>query len=185
MTILTFCGSLRNGSYNKMLLQAAMAAMPERAEFVSAEIGTLPLYNEDIENATFPDVVLTLQKQILEADAILIASPEYNRSIPGALKNALDWISRGKYEEAFTGKPVAIMGASTGSIGTAVGQSHLRITLAHLGAVVMPYPELHLGRAEDKFSASGALTDERTKQSLERFMTDFIVHARRYPHATR
>jgi len=185
MTILTICGSLRKGSYNKMLLRAAADAAPAGTTFRAAEIGTLPLFNEDVESVKFPAAVLKLQKAILKADAILIASPEYNRSMTGVLKNALDWISRGKYEEAFADKPVAIMGASSGNIGTAVGQSHLRVTLAHLGAVVMAQPEFHLGRAQDKFSPTGKLTDARTTEFLKTFISAFFVHARRYPQKTR
>lgn len=130
--------------------------MSEAAEVTIAEIGDFPLFNEDIE-ASRPEAPWRLKKQIDEADAIIISTPEYNRSIPGVLKNAIDWVSRPYGSNSFTGKPVLILGATPGSVGTAVAQADLTHILRYCDARVIGQPELYIGQAHTRFDESVVL----------------------------
>lgn len=165
MNIIALSGSLRKGSYNTMLVRALQALAPEGMRIEIAEIRDLPLFNQDDE-AAFPAAAQALKNKIEAADGVIIATPEYNRSIPGALNNAIDWASRPWGKNSFAGKPVLTMGVSVGRIGTAVAQSHLRHILLYLDAIVIGQPELYLGPAQELFDESGALTHEETKQLL-------------------
>lgn len=136
--ILGICGSLRKGSFNRRLLQVARAELPERARLELADLAGIPIYDGDVESAGLPASVQTHKQQIRAADALLIATPEYNYSVPGALKNALDWCSRPTQDNPFRDKPLAIMGASQGLLGTARAQYHLRQIAVSLDLLAQP-----------------------------------------------
>ncbi|HEY3859953.1 MAG TPA: NADPH-dependent FMN reductase, partial [Gammaproteobacteria bacterium] len=125
MKVLAMVGSLRKGSYNKMALHAAIELKPADMEIEVADIGALPLYDDDVRVEGYPPAVMKLREQVKAADALLFVTPEYNYSVPGVLKNAIDWASRPP-DQPLDGKPAAIMGASTGKLGTARAQYHLR-----------------------------------------------------------
>lgn len=170
MKVLGICGSLRAGSINAMALRAAQQLVPPGMEIVIADISAIPMYNEDVRSAGEPAAVTALKAQIRAADAVLIVTPEYNFSIPGVLKNTLDWMSRPP-EPPFDGKPVAMMGAATGPVGTARVQYDLRKVMVFLNAFVVNKPEVFIREAVGKFDAQGALTDEATKK----FIGDLLV----------
>jgi chromate reductase len=165
MNVLGISGSLRQGSYNTMALRAAQKLAPEGMRIEIADISAIPLYNEDVRTAGYPDVVVALKERVRAADAILLVSPEYNFSVPGVLKNTLDWLSRPP-APPFDGKPVAIMGASTGMVGTARGQYHLRQVLLFMNTFTVNKPEVFISQAATKFSADGELTDAPTAQVI-------------------
>ncbi len=169
LTVLTFCGSLRSGSYNASALRAAQALAPSELRFDAAVFDDLPHYDADLQAAGFPAAVERLGTQLRAADAVLFATPEYNYSVPGALKNAIDWLSRLK-DQPFAGKPAAILGASMGPVGTARAQYHLRQIGVFLDLRLMNKPEIMIGSAQDRFDAQGELTDAKTRELLGRFM---------------
>ena len=159
INILAICGSLRAGSYNRAALRTAIELKPPGMTIETADIGSIPLYNEDVRAQGFPPPVEKLRQQIKEADALLFVSPEYNYSIPGVLKNAIDWASRPP-DQPFAGKPVAIMGAGAGMAGTARAQYDLRRCCVFLDMHPLNKPEVLIGVAHTKFDAEGAFTDE-------------------------
>lgn len=163
--ILGLCGSLRQGSFNLAALHAAQALVPEGMAIEIATIGDIPLYNEDDRAVGFPEPVLALAGRIMAADAVLIATPEYNYSIPGVLKNTIDWLSRCD-PQPFRDKPVAIMGASPGALGTARAQYDLRKVFVFLDAHVLNRPEIMIGGAAQRFDGAGILTDAPTRQFI-------------------
>jgi chromate reductase len=165
--ILAISGSLREKSFNTGLAKALQALVPEGVVVEHATISSLPFFNEDIESV-FPEEATVLKNQIEEADAVVFATPEYNRSIPGVLKNAIDWASRPWGKNSFTKKPVLIMGASTGPIATAVAQQELKKIMLYLDAKLVGQPELYIGTAGDKFNEAGELTDENTKEHIKK-----------------
>jgi len=167
--ILGMAGSLRSGSYNRALLDAARMIAPAGMELSVFDLAPIPLYNYDIEQQGIPDSVRALKVAIRDADALLIATPEYNWSIPGVLKNAIDWASRPP-DNPFAGKPVAVIGASTGSFGTVRAQLHLRQILMALGAIPMGQPTLYVARAREKFDANGRLQDDEIREHLHRVL---------------
>ena len=172
-------GSLRAGSYNKMLLRAAMELAPEGVEVRPFErLGGIPPYDADVEAKGAPEPVRALKGAVREAAAVLVCTPEYNWSVPGVLKNAVDWASRPAAETPFRGKPVAIMGASPGAVGTARAQQHLRLILASNGALVLPGPEVLVARCQEKFDASGRLADEATRTYVARLLEALAAAAR-------
>jgi chromate reductase len=158
-------GSLRAGSYNSAALRAAVALAPDGMTIETAAIGDLPLYNDDVRAAGYPAAVQRFRDQLSAADAILFVTPEYNYSIPGVLKNAIDWASRPP-SQPFDNKPVAIMGASGGVLGTARAQYQLRQMLVFLNAFPLNKPEVMIGAAQSKFDEAGTLTDEPTKEFI-------------------
>jgi chromate reductase len=172
--ILGISGSLRNGSYNRELLVAASEMMPEGIIFEFADISQIPLYNEDDYSVAIPDSVLQLKDQIRRADGIVIATPEYNRSIPGVLKNVIDWASRPRNTQPFSGKPLAILGAG-GRSGTVGAQGHLKQIAAALGMQILLEPEVAIQRAWEKFDGDGKLVDENTRQLIKDQMAAFNV----------
>lgn len=169
LRLVALCGSLRQASYNRMLLRAATGLAPAGLELVQHEIGDFPLYDGDLEAKGVPAPVARVKAAIAAADGLLIVTAEYNHSIPGVLKNALDWISRGP-GLVTRGKPAGIMGASNGLVGTARVQAHLRLVLFTLGALVMPSPEVLVSLCEERFGPDGALTDDRTRGFVERYL---------------
>jgi chromate reductase len=170
MNVLGISGSLRQGSFNTMALRAAQKLAPPGMTIAIADIRPIPLYDDDVRAQGFPAPVLALKEQVRAADAVLIVTPEYNFSIPGVLKNTLDWLSRPP-EPPFDGKTVAIMGASPGPVGTARVQYHLRQVMVFLNAFVVNKPEVFISNAASKFNDKGELTDETTAK----FIGDLLV----------
>lgn len=187
ISILGFAGSLRKGSFNKALLRAAAELLPENAELEIFDLEGIPLFNQDNEN-NYPQKLLDFKAKIKAADAILIATPEYNYSIPGVLKNAIDCASRPYGDNAFKGKPVAIMGASIGMLGTARAQYHLRQSFVFLDVYTVNNPEVMVPFAADKVDAEGRLTDQKTKGLIEdllRSLVDLALRQKGYLKAAR
>lgn len=170
MKVLGIVGSLRKGSYNRGLMQAAIELKPDLFSLEVIGLEGIPLYNQDNE-LDIPEAVSVFKAKISAADAILIATPEYNYSIPGVLKNAIDWASRPK--SVWGNKPVAIMGASPSLLGTARSQYHLRQVLVGLNMYPLSQPEMMVGVAHEKFSDNGTLTDEKTREKLQTFLVAF------------
>ena len=165
MKVLGISGSLRKGSFNTLALRAAQKLAPAGMEISIADISQIPMYNDDVRVAGEPAAVTALKAQLRAADAILIVTPEFNFSIPGVLKNTLDWVSRPP-EPPFDGKVVAIMGASPGQVGTARVQYHLRQVMVFMNAFVVNKPEVFINHCTGKFNAEGALTDEATAKVI-------------------
>jgi len=175
--ILGVVGSLRKDSYNHFALRAAQELLPEGAVLDLVELHGIPVFNQDDE-MTPSASVLAFKKQILVADAILFATPEYNYSVPGGLKNAIDWASRPYGDSVWLGKPAAIMGASVGSLGTARAQYHLRQILVSLNMPVVNQPEVMIGNAAKAFSLDGKLTDDKTKQVIQQLLIALVTLAK-------
>jgi len=156
-----------------MLLHAAEELAPEGVSCESYDIGRLPLYNEDVRTQGFPAPVEELRGKIRAADALLFVTPEYNYSMPGVLKNAIDWASRPP-DQPFDGKPAAIMGASPGMLGTARSQYHLRQSCVYLNVLPVNQPEVFVAAANNKFDANGRLDDEPTRKAVAQLMQALV-----------
>jgi chromate reductase len=176
--ILGIAGSLRRESYNRAALHAAIALVPEGVTIEIFELDGIPGFNQD-EEQNPPAKVAELKSRIREADAILFVTPEYNYSVPGVLKNAIDWASRPYGDSAWNGKPTAIMGASVGAIGTARAQYHLRQTMVFLNMFPVNQPEVMIGNASERFDADGNLTDETTKQFIRQLLQNLVDWTKR------
>ena len=173
--ILALAGSLRQGSYNRGLLRAAEELAPEWVEVQFFDIGTLPFFNEDLEAAGEPEVVRRFKSAIGDANAVLIATPEYNGTVPGVLANAMDWASRPPGRSLLRNKPVAVMGAVLGSSGSVNAQAALRGVLSRVGAVVVPDPQVLVPRASRLFDEQVNLRDEDTRQEI-RQLIEAVAH---------
>jgi chromate reductase, NAD(P)H dehydrogenase (quinone) len=171
--ILGIAGSLRRGSYNRAALRAAMQLVPQDAALEVFELDGIPGFNQD-EEQNPPAKVAELKQRVRNADAILIVTPEYNYSVPGVLKNAIDWASRPYGDSAWNGKPVAIMGASIGTIGTARAQYHLRQMFVFLNMFPINQPEVMIGNAAERFDPQGNLADEATKDHIRRLLQSLV-----------
>ncbi|HEY9245700.1 MAG TPA: NAD(P)H-dependent oxidoreductase [Candidatus Methanoperedens sp.] len=178
ITILGFAGSLRSGSYNKALLRAALALLPEDAQLEIFDLEGIPPYNMDLENK-LPERVKEFKKKIRAADAILIASPEHNYSIPGVLKNAIDWASRPPGDNSFDGKPAGIMSASPGMLGGARMQYHLRQTFVFLNMYPVNKPEVLVTFVAEKIDDKGRVTDEKTREKIKELLMNLIAWTRK------
>jgi len=178
VSILGFGGSLRKGSYNKALMRAALEMVPPDAELKVFEIEGMPIFNQDLESNP-PEIVRDFKAQIRAADAILIATPEYNYSIPGFLKNAIDNASRPYGDNAFARKPVAIMGASIGNAGTARAQYHLRQCFVFLDMYPLNQPEVMVPFAQDKVDPNGRLTDAKTREKIKELLEGLVAWTRK------
>jgi chromate reductase len=176
--ILGIAGSLRRASYNRAALRAATGLVPEGASLDIFELDGIPAFSEDEEQSP-PAKVTELKKRIREADAILFVTPEYNYSVPGVLKNAIDWASRPYGDSAWNGKPAAIMGASVGAIGTARAQYHLRQMFVFLNMFPINQPEVMIGNASERFDAEGNLTDDATKDFIRQLLQNLVEWTRR------
>jgi chromate reductase len=176
--ILGIAGSLRHKSYNRAALRAATQLVPEGATIDIFELDGIPGFNQD-EEQNPPAKVTELKRRIREANAILIVTPEYNYSIPGVLKNAIDWASRPYGDSAWNGKPAAIMGASVGAIGTARAQYHLRQMFVFLNMFPINQPEVMIGNASKRFDAEGNLTDDATKELIRQLLQNLVEWTRR------
>jgi chromate reductase len=171
--ILGFAGSLRKNSYNKALLRLAVQLVPKTAVLETFDLEGIPPFNQDLETQ-LPQKVKEFKAKIRAADAILIATPEYNYSIPGVLKNAIDWASRPYPDNSFKGKPVAMMGASVGMLGTARAQYHLRQCFVFLNMYPINFPEVFVAYAQEKFDENGRLKDEKTKQLIAELLENLV-----------
>ena len=176
--ILGIAGSLRQQSYNRAALRAATELAPEGATVDIFELDAIPGFSEDDEQNP-PEKVVELKRKIREADAVLFVTPEYNYSIPGVLKNAIDWASRPYGDSAWSGKPAAVMGASIGSIGTARAQYHLRQVMVFLNMFPVNQPEVMIGAANERFDTVGNLTDEETREYVGRMLQSLVDWTRR------
>ncbi|HEY0265688.1 MAG TPA: NADPH-dependent FMN reductase [Rhizomicrobium sp.] len=168
--VLAICGSLRAGSFNRMAMRAAIARAPAGMAFTEGVIADIPLYNEDLRERGDPEAVARLKAQVQAADALFFATPEYNYGTPGVLKNAIDWVSRPPKESPFDGKPVAMLGASAGLMGTVRSQLQLRQTCLALNMLPVTRPEVLIAQAQTKFGPDGALTDEATGRFIGQLM---------------
>lgn len=171
--ILGIAGSLRRESFNRAALRAATELVPEGASIETFELDGIPGFNQD-EEQNPPAKVVELKRLVREADAILFVTPEYNYSIPGVLKNAIDWASRPYGESAWSGKPAAIMGASVGAIGTARAQYHLRQMMVFLNMFPINQPEVMIGNAAERFDAEGKLTHEATREFIRQLLQSLV-----------
>jgi chromate reductase len=171
-------GSLSSKSINRTLSKALIGVAPDDLEFSEIPIGNLPLYNRDLDD-DYPPEATALKEAIASSDAVLFVSPEYNRSIPGALKNAIDWASRPWGKNSFHHIPAAVIGASPGAIGTAVGQQSLRAVLGFCNARQMTSPEAYIQFKPEIFADDGEIRDQSTEAFLRAFMQEFRDHVER------
>ncbi|WP_020576750.1 NADPH-dependent FMN reductase [Actinopolymorpha alba] len=167
-----FVGSLATASINRMLSKALIRMSPPDLEFVEIPIKDLPVYSYDYD-ADYPAAGRALKDAIASIDAVLFVTPEYNRSIPGGLKNAIDWASRPPGQNSFADKPCAVIGISPGRIGTAIAQQHLRSVLGYLNAPQMNAPEAYINYQPGLITDTGEVADQSTAQFLQRFMNEF------------
>ena len=174
MKILGIAGSLREGSYNRAALRAAQTLAPEGVMVEAFDIKGLPGFSQDDETNP-PAQVVELKQRIRDADAILLVTPEYNYSVPGVLKNAIDWASRPYGDSAWTRKPVAIMGASVGTQGTSRAQYHLRQMFVFLNMYAVNQPEVMISQAHKHFDAEGNLTDETAKKLIRQLLEELVL----------
>lgn len=182
LRVLGVCGSLRRGSFNRGLLNAALdLAPPDMRISIYPDIGDIPLYNFDVEQAGVPAAVERFKSAIAEADALLIATPEYNYGTTGVLKNAIDWASRPPQGTPLRRKPVGLIGASRGRSGTIRAQLHLRQVFIFTESYVMLRPEVLVQMAPEKFDDAGRLTDEPTREFLRKHLEALVEWARKFP----
>ena len=178
VSLLGICGSLRRASHNRALLDAVAELLPDGATLTIHDgLGELPIFNSDLHD---PAPVVALKAAIARADGVVFAVPEYNYSIPGGLKNALDWVSRPPSSSPMRGKPIGLVGAATGMSGTIRAQTHLRQILVFSDSPCLNQPEVLIPRAHERFDADGKLTDESTRQLVVRFGTAMVAFVARY-----
>jgi len=168
-------GSLRRGSINRALMRAAVESAPGNLRITPREIGELPLYNADLEKDVVPSVVADLRDAVRRSDGLLVATPEYNHGVPGALKNAIDWLSRPANDSALDGKVAAVIGASPGLTGTARSQLQLHQVFASTNTYVLLKPEVLVAQAHEKFDANGYLIDTKTRELLRTFLARYVA----------
>jgi chromate reductase len=175
--ILGIAGSLRRESYNRAALRAATELVPQGATLEIFELDGIPGFNQD-EEQNPPAKVVELKRLIRESDAVLFVTPEYNYSVPGVLKNAIDWASRPYGDSAWNGKPAAIMGASIGAIATARAQYHLRQMMVFLNMFPINQPEVMIGNAQERFDAEGNLTHAATREFIRQLLQNLVEWTR-------
>ncbi|HXC32042.1 MAG TPA: NAD(P)H-dependent oxidoreductase [Verrucomicrobiae bacterium] len=176
--ILGIAGSLRKGSYNRAALRAAQQLAPDTAQIDIFELHGIPVFNQD-EEGHLPPKVAALKDAVRAADAILIVTPEYNYSVPGMLKNAIDWASRPYGQSAWEGKPVAVMGAAAGPLGSARAQYHLRQTFVFLNMYPVNRPEVMISSAQEKFDEQGNLTNEASRKLIRQLLENLVAWTHR------
>ena len=178
LRILGIPGSLRRASFNRMALEAARGLVPEGATLESFGLDDIPPFNQDLEQQP-PARVVELKARVRAADAILFATPEYNYSVPGVLKNAIDWASRPFGDNAWQGKPVAVMGASIGRLGSARAQYHLRQSFVFLDMHPVNQPEVMIASAGQRFDERGELTDETSRELIRKLLAELVAWTKR------
>lgn len=179
LAVLAISGSLRQGSYNTATLRAAQELAPEGVSIELATLEGTELFSEDVEKKGWPPRIARLRELAANAQAILFAAPEYNYSVPGVLKNAIDWLSRPTGKGPIWGKPAGVIGASPSTVGTARAQMHLRQILYYNAMPLLPSAEVLISRASEKFDAEGRLTHEETRAFLRNYVTELAAWARR------
>jgi chromate reductase, NAD(P)H dehydrogenase (quinone) len=181
--ILGISGSLRKGSFNTSLLRAAVKAMPQGAELEIAPIREIPLYDGDLEAQGIPAAVQSLKSKVIDAQGVLLVTPEYNNSMPGVLKNVIDWLSRPPSDvpKVFGGRPFAVMGASPGGFGTILAQNAWLPVLRTLGTKTWFGPKLMVSRAGSVFNEAGEITDAAIQEQLRKFMSGFVAFIKSTP----
>ena len=173
LRVVGIAGSLRRASYNQALLRAAQQLSPPSLAIEIEVLDDVPMFNADLTGDATPRSVERVRQAVREADGLLLVTPEYNHGVPGVLKNAIDWLSQPLASSALDGKPTAIMGASTGQAGTARAQSQLRQSFVLTNTPAMLRPEVLVGRAQDKFDATGRLVDDTTRRFVRAFLERF------------
>lgn len=173
MNILTFSGSLRQQSTNGALLDTLAGMAPDGVSLTRYDYADVPLFNSDLD---LPDSVSRLRQAIAAADGVIVATPEYNYSVPGVLKNAIDWASRPAYRSVFHGKPTGVMSAAASIVGGARAQAHLKNVLLGMGTPVFPWPELLVPQAH-KLVHDGVIVDERVQKNLRAYLEGFVAWA--------
>ncbi len=177
--IVAFSGSLRKDSYNTAAVRVAMEMAPADCEIELVDIGNLPLYNQELDGDKAPREVIQLAEKVMAADAILFSTPEYNYSVPGVLKNAIDWLSRQK-PQPFAGKPAAIMSSSMSAFGGARAQYHLRQIMIYLDVHFVNKPEVMIAGAHDKFDSQGRLADATTRDFIGQLVSALTALHRQF-----
>jgi chromate reductase, NAD(P)H dehydrogenase (quinone) len=178
LRVVGIAGSLRRASYNRALLCAAQQLAPPSLRIDIEELDDIPLFNADLDAVSPPEGVTRLRQAVQTADGLLLVTPEYNHGVPGVMKNAIDWLSQPLRQSVLDGKPTALMGASTGLAGTARGQAQLRQAFVLTNTPAMLRPEVLVGRAQDRFDATGRLTDEGTRVFVGSFLEQFAIWIR-------
>ncbi len=181
LKIAVFVGSLRKDSFNRRLARAVEKLAPAEFTFNHVRIDDLPLYSQDFDGA-YPAVASRLKQEVEAANGVLFVTPEYNRSIPGVLKNAIDIASRPWGTNSFAGKPAAVIGASIGTGGTALAQQHLRNVLAYLDVPVLGQPEVFIHFKDDLIADDGTIHNEGTTKFLQDFMDHYVAWVRHFAH---
>jgi chromate reductase len=176
MNVLVIQGSLREKSINKGLANAMLGMLPEGMTMELAGVSDIPLFNEDLELTEYPERAKKLKEKIKSADGVLFVTPEYNRGMPGALKNAIDWVSRPDGERTFSNKPVGVLGASSGARGAQAAQYDLKRAMMYFGAHIMGQPEFYVDNSDGKIDENGVLLHEKTKEYLRRYLAAFKAH---------
>ena len=176
--VLGIAGSLRQASYNRAALRVATELAPDEMQIETFDLAPIPIYNDDVRLQAYPPPVAEFRERIAAADALLIVTPEYNFSIPGVLKNAIDWASRPP-DQPFNGKPVAIMGCTPGLWGTARSQMHLRQVCVFLNLLPLNAPQVLISQAHQKFDEQGRLTDEQTGRFIRELLDALLKWTRR------
>lgn len=179
--IAVLIGSLRRDSYNRRLAQAVQKLAPKEIAFKELRISDLPLYNQD-DDSNPAEQVKRLKAEIGASQGVIFVTPEYNRSLPGVLKNAIDHASRPYGQSAWAGKPAGIIGASIGAVGSAVSQQHLRGVLAYLDMPTLGQPEVFLQTDDSFFAGDGSIANERTKKFLQGWMDAYVSWVKRFAH---
>jgi chromate reductase len=181
--LLGFAGSLREKSLNRALLRAAARECPDGAELETFDLRGIPVYDEDLRESGPPPQVTLLKERIAAADGVLICTPEYNNSVPGVVKNAVDWVSRPPDSSPWSGKPIGLMGATDGPWGTVRSQQHLRLAFVSTGSLVMVRPQVYLPHAHLLLGEDGDYADEATLRRVRQFMLGFARWARMFRDA--
>ena len=185
LELVTISGSLRAASFNTMLINALPELAPPALHFTALDWSAVPMYNGDVETAGIPEAVTTLHRAIRASDGLIIATPEDNHGVPGGLKNLLDWLSVGKPPHGLYGVPIAVCGASNGTIGTTRAQAVLRQTLAALNAPTMPFPQVLVATAQDRFDTDGKLIHEGPRDFGGTWVIEVERWMRRFPKSER
>ncbi|TAL14883.1 NAD(P)H-dependent oxidoreductase [Patescibacteria group bacterium] len=173
--IAVFVGSIRADSLNKKMAKNLEELAPEGVTFVYADIASLPLFNQDLEASAYPVEAQAIKDLVVASDGVLFVTPEYNRSVPGVLKNAIDWVSRPWGTNSFDGKPAGVVGASGSTLGTALAQAHLRNILIYLNTKVLGQPEVYFAGAHELFDEEGVVIDT-SNEFLRKYINTFIEH---------